>query len=172
MKISLLVAGASLVAFALPAAAQETGWYGDIGYQHISADGGAVDADVGAIAGHLGYNFTENLAVEGELAAGIDDEDIGGGVSLGLNYAIGAYGRVQAPIGENFTIFARAGIVNAEFEAEGAGVTASDSETGAGYGVGAEFHFDGVNGVRLDYTRYDIEDLEADAFFIGYSRRF
>ena len=89
-----------------------------------------------------------------------------------MSYLVGAYGRVQAPLGENLTVFARAGFVQVEIDAEGAGATASESESGAGYGVGGEYHFDGVNGVRADYTRYDIEDLEVDAFMLGYSRKF
>ena len=32
--------------------------------------------------------------------------------------------------------------------------------------------FDDLNGVRVDYTRYDIEDLESDAFTIAYKRKF
>ena len=171
MKRSLALASATLTLLAAPAIAQDTGWYGDIGYQFTSIDEDGVDADLGAITGHLGYNFTPNLAVEGELGFGVQDEDVGG-ADIGVSYLLGAYGRVEAPLGENLTVFARAGIVNLELEAEGAGVTASESETGAGYGIGGEFHFDGVNGIRADYTRYDIEDLEADAFMIGYSRKF
>lgn len=174
------LATAALVA--APAIAQEGSFYGDIGYQYISVDEDGVEADLGAIVAHGGYNFTDFLSVEGEVAVGIQDEDVSVGdvdpidVSVGLNYLIGAYGRVQAPLSENFTVFARAGVVNAELEAEASagGVTASESEseTGAGYGVGGEFRFDAVNGVRFDYTRYDIEDLEADAFTIAYSRKF
>ncbi|MEM6666485.1 MAG: porin family protein [Pseudomonadota bacterium] len=170
---------AALGLVALPAAAQDSNFYGDVGYQFINVDEDGIEADLGTIVAHGGYQFTDFLSAEGELAVGIQDEDVtvsGVDVEVGLNYLIGAYGRVQAPLGENLTVFARAGIVNAELEAEASGggitVSESDSETGAGFGVGGEFHFDGVNGIRLDYTRYDIEDLEADAFTIAYSRKF
>lgn len=174
MKFTL-VAGLASFAIASPALAQDSGWYGDVGYQHHSIDEEGVEGDVGTITGHVGYNFTPNLAAEGELGFGVNDEEVtvlGNQVDLGINYLAGAYGRVQAPLSENLTVFARAGFVQVELEAEGAGASASESETGAGYGVGGEFSFDGVNGVRVDYTRYDIEDLEADAFYIGYSRKF
>ena len=175
MKRSLSLACAAITLAAAPAVAQDSGWYGDVGYQHMAIDQDGIDADLGSIAGHIGYGITPNLAVEGELGFGVKDEEVtslGTSVDVKLNYLVGAYGRVQAPLGENFTVFARAGVVNAEIEASAAGVSASDSETGAGYGVGGEFHFDGQNGIRADYTRYDIEDLEADAFLIAYTRKF
>lgn len=172
MKRTLTFTCAAVSLMAAPVIAQDSGWYGDVGYQHHSIDQNGVDADIGTITGHAGYAFTPNLTVEGELGFGIADEDVGGGVDLGVNYLVGAYGRVQAPVSENLTLFARAGFVQLEAEAQGPGGSASESETGAGYGVGGEFHFDGSNGIRADYTRYDIEDLEVDAFYIGYSRKF
>lgn len=174
VSVSLIAMG-----LAVPAFAQETGFYGDVGYSHIMTDSDGEDYDIGAITGHGGLVFAPNFAVEGEVMVGVVDEDVtvsGVDVNVGLNYLIGAYGRAQMPVTPQLTLFARAGLVNAEFEAEasGGGVTASesDSETGAGYGVGGEFMFDDFNGVRFDYTRYDIEDLEADALTIAYKRRF
>lgn len=176
MKRTLTLASISISLLAAPAVAQSSGWYGDVGYQFFEVDESGVEADLGNITGHVGYNITPNLAVEGEAGFGVKDEDVtvaGTTAEVGLNYLVGAYGRVQAPISPNLTVFARAGLVNAELEADGGAIGSfSDSETGAGYGVGGEFSFDGVNGIRADYTRYDIEDLEADAFMVAYSRKF
>ncbi len=175
MKRSITLACAAITIVAAPAFAQDSGWYGDVGYQFHAIDDDGTDADIGTITGHVGYNFTPNLAAEGELGFGVTDEEVnvlGTNVDLGVNYLVGAYGRVQAPLSENLTVFARAGFVQIEVEADAPGASASDSETGAGYGVGGEFHFDGQNGIRADYTRYDIEDLEVDSFLIGYSRKF
>lgn len=171
MKYFAITLATSFALLSPAAIAQDSGWYGDAGYQHHTVDQNGVDADIGTITGHVGYNFTPNLAAEGELGFGVVDEEIAG-ADLGVSYLAGAYGRVQAPLGENLTVFARAGVVQVELDAEAAGQSASDSETGAGYGVGGEYHLDGVNGIRADYTRYDIEDLEVDAFYIGYSRKF
>ncbi|MEO0786491.1 MAG: porin family protein [Pseudomonadota bacterium] len=172
--LSLLAAGV-----AGTAAAQGTGFYGDVGYTFHSIDSGidgVDDINIGAITGHGGFEFTPNLAAEGELSVGVQDEDFsvdGIDGNLSLNYLVGAYGRVQGQLTPQLNIFARAGIVNAELEAEADGLgSESDSETGAGYGAGAEFMFDDFNGIRVDYTRYDIEDLESDAFTIAYKRKF
>ncbi|MEM9740427.1 MAG: porin family protein [Pseudomonadota bacterium] len=178
MKLALLSLLAAGVAGT--AGAQSGSFYGDIGYTFQSIDTGIEgvdDIDIGAITGHGGYQFTPNLAAEGEISVGVQDEDfdLGAGAegSVSLNYLLGAYGRVQGNLTPQLQVFARAGIVNAELEAEADGLgSESDSETGAGYGVGAEYMFDAVNGVRVDYTRYDIEDLESDAFTIAYKRKF
>lgn len=41
------------------------------------------------------------------------------------------------------------------------------------YGVGVQYHA-GLNGVRLDYTRYDFDDGgdDANVWALSYSRRF
>lgn len=178
MKLALTAMAVALAA--APAIAQDTGFYADAGYSFIGidtdVDGFSTDVDLGAIIGHVGYNFGPYFGAEAEGAFGVDDEDVSVGgfdASLSLNYLIGAYGRVQYPLNDRVNLFARVGVVNAELEAEATGLGSdSDSETGAGFGAGADLFFDAQNGVRLDYTRYDIEDLEADAFTIAYKRRF
>lgn len=167
-----LTALAALSAVSAPAFAQ--GFYADAGYSFIGIevdeDGESGDVDLGALTGHIGYNFSEWLAVEAEGAIGIEDEEASfGGVtaSVGLNYLVGAYAKGQIPIGERINLYARAGLVHAEVEAEvtGAGFSGSesDSESGAAFGAGAEFFFTPQFGIRGDFTRYDIEDTEADA---------
>nr|WP_070961125.1 porin family protein [Hyphomonas sp. Mor2] len=167
-------------AIALSPAALAEGWYADAGYTHITSDvdtgAGSADIDLGALSGRLGYDFTPNFGVEGELAFGVNDEEATqGGVtaSLGLNYLVGAYGKAQVPVAENVNLFARAGVVNAELEAEVTGLgSTSDSETGAAFGVGGTVDINERFYVRGDYTRYDIEDVEADAFTISAGVRF
>ena len=156
---------------AAPSVAQDSSWYGDIGYQHHSIDEDGIDAGLGTVTAHAGYKFTRNISVEGELGFGIVDDEIDG-ADLNVSYLVGAYGRVEAPLSEKFSVFARAGIVQLELDVDAAGTSASESETGAGYGVGGEYRIDGVNGIRADYTRYDIDELDVDAFYIGYSRKF
>ena len=179
MKKFLPTLLAATVVIMAPAAMAE-GWYADGGYTFVTTDvnvgGTSADIDLGAITGHLGYDFNQNFGVEGEAAFGVNDENATqGGVtsSLSLNYLVGAYGKAQVPVGENVNLFARAGIVNAELEASVSGIgSATDTETGAGYGVGGTFAFNQNMYVRGDYTRYDIEDLDADAFTIALGMKF
>lgn len=172
-----MIAATALVA--IPSATAE-GWYADGGYTLLSSDvdagGVSADIDLGAISGRVGYDLNQNFGFEGEVAIGVDDEDFSDGVtnaSIGLNYLVGAYGKAQLPVTDQFNVFARAGVVNAELEAEVTGIGSdSDSETGAGFGVGGTFDVTPAMYVRGDYTRYDIEDYEADAFTVAVGVKF
>ena len=179
MKVFAPALLAATVLAAVPTASAE-GWYADGGYSFLSSDVdtdvGSADIDLGAISGHLGYNFTPHLGVEGEVLVGVKDEDAsvdGINASLGLNYAVGAFGKVQAPVSERLNLFARAGVVNAEIEAEVTGFGSdSASETGAGYGVGGTYDIGDNLYLRGDYTRYDIDDAEIDAIMVSLGLKF
>ncbi len=158
-------------AVALTPAALAEGWYVDGGYTHMTTDSAVGDVDLGALNFRGGYDLTENLGFEAEGAFGVSDDSIGG-ATVELNHLIGAYGKVQTPVGERVNLFARAGLVSAELEASGGGITASDSESGYGIGAGATFDINQNLYVRGDYTRYDIEDLEADAFTVSLGVKF
>ncbi len=184
VKRALAMTTALMAAATVPAAgAMAQGFYADGGYTFIGIDvedgGDSFDADLGAISGHFGYDINQYLAVEGEGAIGVDDEEVSGGgisVDLGLNYLVGAYGKAKYPVTDALSLYARAGVVNAELELEvsGGGESASESasDTGFGIGLGAQANLGARSGIRFDYTRYDIEDFEADAFSIGYAYRF
>jgi hypothetical protein len=168
---SLAVAASAVALLALPglASAQEaTTIYGTVGYAHVDTD----YADVGAIQARLGARFHPNFGVEGEAAFGIEDEDVGAG-SVELNHQLGIYGVGFLPVNENFDLLARVGYSTAEVEASAPGITVSDDDSGWAFGVGGQYFFDGVNGVRVDYTRHEYDDgIDADVWAIAYSRRF
>jgi hypothetical protein len=179
-----LISAASLAAIAtvVPAAAQAqvaetaavpTGVYG--GVNAGIADGG--QADLGVIGGRLGYRFNNFLGVEGDLATGLkSDTDTIGGVDVNtkLKYSAAAYGVGFLPIGPNTDILARVGYGTTKIRAKAAGISDSDSEESWNFGVGAQHHFDGVNGVRVDYTRqeYNHDAGHANVWTVGYTRRF
>ena len=169
--LSLAIAAAALAC--APAVAQ--GFYADGGYSFTNFDvdvsGTSTDVDLGSLTARAGYDFNQNFGAELEGSFGVSDESVLG-ATVELNYLVGAYGKVQAPLADNFTVFARAGIVNAELEASGGGISESESDTGAGYGVGGVLDFAENLYVRGDYTRIDIEDLEADTFTISLGMRF
>ena len=61
------------VVAAVPAAAQDRGPVtGSIGYTQFDSD----VADLGAVTGRLGYDFTPNFGVEGEASIGVRDDDV------------------------------------------------------------------------------------------------
>ncbi len=163
MKKYLAAAAAvALMGFAAPAMAQNI--EGSVSYASVSVE----DVDLGAIRGALSWQSSNFIGLEGEFAFGVGDDDIIPGVTAELKTMYGVYATATADISENAAIFARVGYAGGEVEA--AGLSSDDS--GLAYGAGAKFFLDGKNGVRIDYTKLDFDDGDADVWSIGYVRRF
>ncbi|HEY2356422.1 MAG TPA: porin family protein [Phenylobacterium sp.] len=183
--------GAVVFASILPAAAfaetaPPTGLYANLGYADTHSSG----VDLGAIQGRLGYRFNNWLGVEGELAAGVVDDKSTTTVAgvpvetkFKLNNAAAIYGVGFLPVANNLDLIGRVGYGESTVRARAtavAGVTPIEvADTADGnswnFGVGAQYHFDGVNGIRGDYTRQEFVSSSAphaDVWSVAYSRRF
>ena len=177
MKLSMLVGAAVVSAAAmaaLPAAAQtQTSFYGNVGYTAIDAD----DVTLGALTGRVGAQFHPNFAVEAEAGFGVKDDSFtesGVEIDAELKHSVAVYGVAFLPINEQFELLGRVGYGSSKIEASGLGVTVEDTQESWNYGVGAQYSFDGANGVRVDYTRYDFDgDFDkADTWAVSYVRKF
>jgi opacity protein-like surface antigen len=164
MKTLMIAASAAALSLAaLPAAAQAQDVYGTIGYAGVDAEG----ANVGALQGRLGYKFNPYLAVEGEAAIGVTDDTVSG-IDVEMKHEVGVFGVVTAPVAPTVDLFARAGYTGASFDTS-LGDVESD---GFAWGVGGQYNVTPQDGIRLDWTRHDHDDVEADVWSIGYSRKF
>ena len=173
MKTLLLTTVAATLAIAAPALAQD--YYGGVSYSSTSVDD--VDADIGSVTGRFGAKFNPYFGVEGEASFGVKDETVsvaGVNVDVEPQYDAAVYGVVSAPISPNLEVFARGGYGTTEVDVSAAGLSETANGESWNYGVGANYFFDGVNGVRADWTRKDFEDDggEADVWSLGYVRRF
>lgn len=166
------------VAFAPAAMADDMGLYGDIGVGSFTADEGDFDVNVTTLQGHIGYNFNDYFGVEGELAFGIDEDEVNSSdvgllpnikVDVALNHQIGVFGVLSTANTNGFEVFGRLGYVTAEIEANAQGVSAEADGDGVAFGIGAKYYFDGVNGVRADLSTIE---GEATNISIGYARKF
>jgi outer membrane immunogenic protein len=189
MKALIAAASAAAMAALAPALAHAqdarsapTGLYGNLGYSNANAE----DLNFGVLGGRLGYRFNNWLGVEGELGFGVKGEDVsipsaavvpGGPTSVEVKVehteAIYAVGFI--PLGQNFDLLARIGYGNTSLKGSAGGVSASEDGDSWNFGVGGQYHFDGVNGVRVDYTRQEFRGDDAghsDVWSIAYSRRF
>jgi len=172
-KLLATALAASLTAFAAPAFAQSLD--GSIGYSKVDADG----VDLGAITGRLAWNFNNVLGVEGEASIGVDDDTVTvagvppTNVDVELKHAAAIYGVAGVPVGENGRIFARVGYGTQKIEASVPGFAANGSDESFNYGAGAQYFFDGKNGIRGDYTKHDFDEGgDADVWSVSYVRRF
>lgn len=190
MKIS--TAMAILLLSALPAAAlaQETHWYGGMGLGQSKASGACgkltgtgfscEDSDT-AVKVFGGYQMNRNLALElgytdlGEMKA------TGNGIgNFGTSVSVSARGPELTgigllPIGEQASLFGRAGVfawrVEASDSRSSAGST-SASGTSLTYGLGVKVDFTKGLMLRLEWQRYkDVGDEsktgQSDFDFIG-----
>ncbi len=174
---NILLSAAAVSLFAVPAMAQSLQsptYYGTLGYSQMQGD----DADLGAVTGRLGAKLTPYLGVEGETSFGVGHDDVSfAGVDgkVEHRYDVAAYGVATLPVQPNFDLFARVGYGVTEVKASAAGVAASDHSDSVNYGVGANYHLDGVNGIRADWTRRDFQDDnagEADVYSLSFVRKF
>lgn len=172
---NVLLATAALTLMAGPALAQvpPSPVTGSLGYTHLDAG----DGELGAITGRLGYDFTRNFGIEGEASVGVRDEDItiaGVDGSLKHDYDAAAYVVGKVPVSDNLELFARVGYGTTSIKADVAGFTAREDGESINYGAGANWFFDGRNGLRADWTRRDFRDDggEIDAYGLSFVRRF
>lgn len=171
----ILIAAAAVSALIIPAAAfaQDTGVYGTLGYAQGDYDG----VDLGALQARLGYKFTPNLGVEGELAGGIKGDSVtvlGVPVDVDLKHQAAIYGVASLPVNEHAELFARVGYGTTKIKGSAGGAAASIDGDSWNYGIGGQWLFDGTNGVRADWTRHDFKDGgdNADVWSLGYVRKF
>jgi len=174
---NILLATAAISMFAVPAMAQTVqspSYYGTLGYTQLDGSQG----DLGAVTGRAGAKFTPNLGVEGEVSFGVRDEDItvaGVDGKLKHEYDAAIYGVATLPVTPNFELFGRLGYGTTQVKAELPGVSATDDGESINYGAGANYFFDGQNGIRGDWTRRDFRGDnagEADVYSVNYVRRF
>lgn len=198
MKVLFGAVSLAVIAFAAPALAQEpaggftdTSAYGSIGYSRVQTNGEdeLADINVNAVTGRAGIRFGRYVGVEGEVSFGAGSETVdvlGVDVEVELDASFVGYLVGAIPITPNAEVFARVGYGRTGITASNdeAGVSSSASEVSVNYGIGGSYFFDGRNGVRLDYTRFNFEDSEDeedgeeveagefDVFSISYIRRF
>jgi hypothetical protein len=194
MKLLFAAASAAVLASAVPVVASAqtadptTGAYGSIGY--ADTHGGGVD--LGTIQGRLGWRFNSWLGVEGELAGGVKGDDVhttiaGNAVSgdAKIEHQEAIYGVGFLPVGTNWDLLGRIGYGHTKAKVSdvtvsgpgGAvgGLSASDSGDSWNFGVGAQYHWDGQNGIRADYTREEFTGSgsdHGDVWSIAYTRKF
>jgi outer membrane immunogenic protein len=177
MRIVVAAAvAATALAGAVPALAQSDspiGLYGNLGGTLNDSQGATTKSITGRIGGKLNPYF----GVEGELTAGIDGDNrtFAPGTAaerqVGVKQSFGgaAYAVGFLPVNPKFDLLARIGYGASRYKIQPDGL--SDyrvNEHGLRYGAGAQYMVDGVNGVRFDYTRVDMNNFkDAPGYFSG-----
>lgn len=140
-------------------------------YGNIMVESYEFDAYNGGL--RLGYMVTENIGAEVQGSIGIIDDDIGG-VDVGIDSSFAGFVRGAVPIGDGANLFVRGGYHATQFGVSGGGVDSSLDTDGFAVGGGFEYFFSGNNGIRADYTYFDVDDIDGggDVFSLAYVLKF
>ena len=168
----LAIAGICSTAYAANAPTEPGFYLGGV-YNFIDyKESGFSSVKPKAVAVMFGWQFNEYLAVEGRIGAGAGSDDLDG-IEIKVDSYYSGLLRGSVPVSDYFNLYAIAGVTNGKLKASFAGVTASDSETKASYGVGGEFVVAKQSGLSLEWGRFLSGDgYTADAITIGYRYHF
>ena len=166
--------GAPALAFAQDATQTETGAYANLGWSHATTNG----ANTEGIQGRLGYRFMPFLGVEGELRGGLSTghattnytsgtPPVTTSINTDVKQTLAGAGYVVGflPVVPNrFDVLARVGYGWSRYNLTPTGLSSVHAdEHGIRYGVGAQYLFDGANGVRVDWTREHMSNFTVPA---------
>jgi hypothetical protein len=185
VKSLIAIAALAAAAVAAPAFAQTVPSYlapvsynASLGYTGVTWGGN----NLGAVTLRAGADFGKYLGVEGEGNFGVADATVsldGATAKTHLNNAYAGYVVGHYPIMPNGNLFARVGFghIDAQASASYGGASASlrEGADSLNYGAGGEYFFDGKNGLRIEYTRYDLRTdnaKDADTWSLSYIRKF
>jgi OOP family OmpA-OmpF porin len=154
----LIFAAAAALCLATPALAA------DDGGPYLGAGVGSMGVDVGGFSGDdVGYKvfggwmFNPYVGAEVEYMDGGTAEDAGVEIDIsGFNASLrGAY-----PFGEQFTVFAKVGMLFWDADVSSFEVSGSDDGEDFSWGVGLGFDFSDNFGVTVEYQGFEIEDTD------------
>ncbi|HTK35135.1 MAG TPA: porin family protein [Caulobacteraceae bacterium] len=176
--VASFAAAAAVFALASSASAQTLSApkvYGNLGYTYVNDRDS--DANANVLTGRLGVRLHPNFALEGEAGFGIGSDTVtASGVSakVKVDHTFAGYAVAYLPVTPQFELFARGGYGTTRISVKSGTVSSAGSEDSWNYGVGGQYMFDGVNGLRADYTRHDFRNNAGsfDAWGVSYVRKF
>lgn len=171
---TVAVAAASMLA--LGAHAQSL--YGEIGYGQLKLEenGFGAKVDPSMARGIIGYELNPNLAVEGHLGIGVNDDSTRvGGLSVNgeVDNLVGVFVKPKVKLGDTVELFGRAGAASTKVSASAGGLKESDRGTSLAYGFGASFNLTPQLSLNADYMNYyDRKGVKLDGVTVGVGFRF
>jgi outer membrane protein with beta-barrel domain len=172
-----------------PPVKSDAGIYGSVGIEGIAIDEDPFFVNPGwtTLQVRAGYAFNRYISVEGQASFGLqtyafdDDGERYDADDPDLNPSFGAFVVPHLPIGNQASLYLRAGYVSMEYEYDNGVTTTSE---GPAFGVGADFKLGRSLSLYVDLTYLELSNtdeaggLSADydatgaAFSLGISNRF
>jgi OOP family OmpA-OmpF porin len=161
--LSTLLLSATLGVAAFGAHAQDKGFYAGAGVGQSFVDEGIYDDEDTAFSVFGGYQFNPYFGLEAGYAdfGKIEAKGVGPALEADTAYltAVGSL-----PITDNFSAYAKAGFHNWNLDSELPGLVSDsdDSGTDPTYGLGVQYRFTDHVALRGEYSRFEVEDADAD----------
>lgn len=172
--LALFFSSAILASAGAFAAGGEPGPYLGAGYTDASIDFDVIDkdADIGVLFARAGYQINQNIAVEGRLGTGVDDDEIYG-VEVELKDTYGVYVKAGFPTQSGLYPYALLGMTHVKVKASGFGGSETDSDSDISYGIGADYWFNSTVSAGLELANlYDKDGDEVTGITFGMNFRF
>lgn len=171
--MKFIVKSAAAAALVLAAVGAQAQLYGEVGYSAVNVDAGSTDVNLGTLTGIIGYGVHPNLAIEGMLAFGVQDDSIGS-AKVELEHAYGVFAKPRVMLSPNFELFGRLGYVESKLKASAPGYgSLSDSDGDWAYGLGGNYYFNPNTYLSVNYLKfYDKDDVKADGWTVGVGMKF
>ena len=180
-----IITAAALIAASVTAHAQ---FYGEVGYSVGSAkgttnNGTAIESKPKSLRALVGYDFSENFALEGIVGFGIGEANVKAngttieGAKAKLNNVVGLYLTPKVEVIDGLTTSLRLGVARSSLKLKDG--TSSDTEitTSTSYGVGVSYLIDSQISINADYMVYGSDNIygvnfKSKAFTIGAGYKF
>lgn len=168
MKKTILSLGILAAIGSMQAFAADTNLYvrGNVGQSRYDIGGGYGNKTDSVIGAAMGYTFSPNIGVE----VGYNDY---GSVNFGAAAASAKTGHASliltAPLGNEFSVYGRAGVASTERKVSGFGGSVSDTKTEGLFGVGVGYNFARNITGTLEYQKLNDSDVSAIAAGVKFS---
>lgn len=146
-------------AISAPVFAADKPFYIAADYGKLSMSNAEPLPNPGAIRVTGGYRFNPNFAIEaGYMAIGDSTVTYSFGSYTYAQSSLQASGIISLPLGESFSLFGKVGVASNYGKLTGTGVysalDASTTTTNAMYGIGGQFNFNQLVGMRVQYENF------------------
>ncbi len=142
--------------------------YGGLSYGALETEMGSRDFDTPTLNIAIGNTFNPNIAIEGRIGFGIDD-DSDSGVKAEIEDYFAIYAKPMLPLSDVLTLYGLIGIAETTIDTNfGKG---DDDDISYGIGLSAKIQ----NGVEIfgEYiSLYDDKNIEVSGFNLGATMRF
>ena len=180
-----IVTAAALLAASLAAHAQ---FYGEVGYSVTTINNKSnstktYEAKPKALRGLVGYDFTENLAIEGIVGFGIGESNVtkktsDGSTNVGkvkLNNVVGLFITPKVQIIDGLEASLRLGVARSSIKNK-TNVNDTEIYSSAAYGLGVRYMIDSQFSINADYMDYgnagEAKNYKSKGFTIGAGYKF